>query len=260
MKIRIIEYISRRFTIINNLISFLGLRTTIKFLIARLRRSNKYIEILNIGLPETIWIRPHSADIWMLLQVFLHKEYQFASQFKLKNILDLGGNCGFTAIFMANLFPEAKIVTVEPDEDNFITLQKNISNYPNIVALNAAVWSKNCQVYLTNPTGDSSQKSFSEKSPNYNENITVVQAYDVVTISKMYGVSVWDFIKIDVEGAEIELLAAPQGWINYVNLIAIEIHDCCKDQAELLLKSFTYNWSKNLKINETHWRVRSGTR
>ena len=40
--------------------------------------------------------------------------------------IDAGANIGLTSIYFANKFPNAKIVALEPEIDNYIILQKNI--------------------------------------------------------------------------------------------------------------------------------------
>ena len=41
--------------------------------------------------------------------------------------LHAGGNVGYTALQFSLLFPNATIITVEPDPDNFVQLKKNIA-------------------------------------------------------------------------------------------------------------------------------------
>jgi FkbM family methyltransferase len=75
-------------------------------------------------------------------QIFLNREYGFPIPFKPRRILDLGAYVGFAAIFLAQRFPDAEIVCVEPSAENFRLLMLNTSAYSNIRQINAAVWSR----------------------------------------------------------------------------------------------------------------------
>ena len=60
-------------------------------------------------------------------------------RFEPRSILDLGANIGIASIDFALRYPQASIIAIEPVAANFQLLQKNISAFPNIRALNVAV-------------------------------------------------------------------------------------------------------------------------
>ena len=72
-------------------------------------------------------------------------EYFFPKELNPKVIFDIGGNIGITAIYLASLFPKAKIYTFEPLPDNFEILQINIQQYQNIEAFNIIFC---CKIYV----------------------------------------------------------------------------------------------------------------
>ena len=49
-------------------------------------------------------------------------------------VLDAGGNCGLASRVAARLWPDATVVTLEPDSDNFAVIQKNFEGIPNLHA------------------------------------------------------------------------------------------------------------------------------
>jgi hypothetical protein len=55
---------------------------------------------------------------------------------KYRFIIDAGGYIGTAAIAFAEVFPNARIVTLEPAIGNFRVLQRNVASYPNIIPLN----------------------------------------------------------------------------------------------------------------------------
>jgi FkbM family methyltransferase len=54
-------------------------------------------------------------------------------------IYDIGADCGSVTLFAHSLFPQAKIVAVEPNPWSYPRLAKNAADIPQIVAVNAAV-------------------------------------------------------------------------------------------------------------------------
>src|ERR1043166_989968 len=108
----------------------------------------QYFEILNsisrshLGsffavLPEIttpLLFRGASSDVWNLQQVFLGRQYGFEMPEPGK-ILDLGAYVGYTAVYFANRYPSASIISVEPPGSNFDTLIANTAAYPNIRCL-----------------------------------------------------------------------------------------------------------------------------
>lgn len=135
-----------------------------------------------------------------LKETFLDKCYNAVSN--LKNVLDLGGFLGETAVFFA--LTNKNVVVVEPDPDYLPFLKSNISNYSNIVLINKAV------IGTTSPTFS---KLFKNQIFDYGGSLSQIysgsQALEVETISiseiiQNYGP--FDGIKMDIEGSEFEIL------------------------------------------------------
>ena len=57
-------------------------------------------------------------------------------------ILDGGAHCGYATLQLAHRYPQAKIVAVEADPVNYAQLVRNTAHVPNIVAVHAAIWSR----------------------------------------------------------------------------------------------------------------------
>ena len=65
-----------------------------------------------------------------------------------KTIVDVGAHIGMATLSLARKYPNAKIVAVEPEGDNFASLAKNTAPYPNIKLIHAAIWKTNGEVTL----------------------------------------------------------------------------------------------------------------
>jgi FkbM family methyltransferase len=54
-------------------------------------------------------------------------------------IIDCGANIGLVSVMMKCLFPDVKIIAIEPDETNFELLKKNLQHYEGIELINAGI-------------------------------------------------------------------------------------------------------------------------
>jgi hypothetical protein len=97
----------------------------------------KKVDICNIeGLEYPVILRHNTLDTFVAHEIFQHKFYDVSMQNsrmysdyieeygvrKPRYILDAGGNIGLAAIFFAVNYPDAQILTIEPDKDNYFIL------------------------------------------------------------------------------------------------------------------------------------------
>lgn len=158
--------------------------------------------------------------------IFNDKEYDCAAEFKPspRRILDLGGNIGFGTVFFSKLFPEADFAVVEPDPRNLPLLRKNLGlNGVSATVVAGAVGPAMGTLalrYGENPTCSSLAGTGMHDLSN-----TVEVA--VTTVPKVMEQAGWDqidLVKVDIEGAEEELLARDNQWLAKVGAIIVEIH------------------------------------
>lgn len=240
--------------LIRRIFAVVGRSGAIRFIVRRAMGDTKSMAVRVNGYRHPVYVRPAKSDMWMLLQVLAGKEYRFAEKKALSTILDLGGNCGYASIFFATCFPDARIICVEPDSENFEILKRNLAGYPNVIPVNAAVWDTDGWVCLANPSAEASELSYAEPIGNESDK---VRSISVSTIAKEHGISAWSLIKMDIEGAELRMLRCGEDWIPSTSTIAMEIHDECRGESERLLNSFTAGWPVRFEAGETYWRSRS---
>ena len=93
-------------------------------------------------------IRKGSSDGSLFRQIFYDGEYDLAIPFEPKYIIDGGANIGFFAVLMANRFPNATIISIEPDSNNFELLKKNAGPYKNIIPVQSGIWNKDASLMV----------------------------------------------------------------------------------------------------------------
>ena len=134
-------------------------------------------------------------------------------------IIDCGGNIGLSSIYFAKMFPKAQIIVLEPEKNNFSILLKNIEGYKNIKALQAAIWSHEDKLYISNP--DAGSASFEVKEST---NISNKQIRGISVNSLTEGKEIL-LMKIDIEGSQKELFIKNTQWVNKTDLIILELED-----------------------------------
>ena len=100
------------------------------------------------GIRETIFLRKNTSDTAIFDQVFLHGDYDMHFNFQPQTIVDAGAHIGLFSIVMKNRFPNAKLICIEPDKNNFETLNKNLSGYSSVETVRAGLWNRNTKLEI----------------------------------------------------------------------------------------------------------------
>jgi FkbM family methyltransferase len=174
---------------------------------------------------KTVYFSSATEFVAGLKEIFIDKIY---SQ-RLPDhpyIIDCGANIGLSVIFMKKQYPNAEIVAFEPDEQNFKILKKNVEEggYSNIELRKEAVWIENTTIHFTsNGTTDS------RISPEGLGSVQVVaiRLRDLL-IRKI------DFLKIDIEGAEFQVIKDIAERLEMVDNMFIEYHGSFEENNEFL--------------------------
>jgi FkbM family methyltransferase len=136
-------------------------------------------------------------------------------------ILDVGANIGYTSIFFARNYPDAIVYAFEPVQENYSCLVENIKDYPNIVAHNFALGNSVGELTLSLPSSDDKNLGrMSVLGCGWKQETVPMESLDARDWGKV------DFIKIDVESYELEVLKGGEALLNkYWPLIQLEIND-----------------------------------
>lgn len=143
-------------------------------------------------------------------------------------ILDCGANIGLSAIYLKSICPTAAIECFEPDTKNFELLSRNIHScrLANIHLHNAAVWKENTTLQFVN------DGSLSSRVDNSLTNITSIKI-DALRLKDFMTKEI-DFLKIDIEGAEYEVLKDIEECLHFVKNFFLEYHGKFSENDQLL--------------------------
>lgn len=196
--------------------------TGIRFLFHRALKPNRLISINLKQLKEPVYLRNSTSDISVFYQVFFQDSYKLDYPSPVEAIIDCGANIGLSSIFYSLHFPQAKIIALEPEENNFNLLVKNCRPYENIIPLKAGIWNKRTGLEVINKTGQPWEMQVVEShAPNAD-----VEAVSVPCLLEKYNLKKIDILKIDIEGSEKELFeTGSEKWLPLTKTLIIELHD-----------------------------------
>ena len=148
--------------------------------------------------------RKNTEDLDIVSVFNEEKIREFFKKFESGIFVDVGANIGKYTILVGNHLKNGKIIAIEPDPDNFVSLKRNVklNKLRNIVCINKAVYSENRTLKLYKAEGSVGHSVIVKPSNNYIE----IQGETLDNILKNIGVQSIDLLKIDVEGAESEVL------------------------------------------------------
>ena len=144
-----------------------------------------------------------------IVETFIEKIHLVNSQENLDNkiVLDIGAECGDTALFFANL--GAKVYSFEPIKDNFSALKRNLELNPklaeNITAVNAAVGKDETLKFFKDPSTPNYGASFVYNKRGENALIETVEGLSLDTVLKKYNLKEVELMKMDCKGCEFFL-------------------------------------------------------
>ncbi len=147
-----------------------------------------------------------------------------------QNVLDLGGNIGMVAIYMAKkVGPKGHVWVYEPDRKNQELLQRHITlnDVANITLVPYGVWHESGT--LTFYEGGTYTSSF-VKTNYIDEDPSRYQAVSIPVVTldeemRRLGWEKLDFIKMDIEGSEVAALQGAQNLLSRLSpSLLIETH------------------------------------
>lgn len=233
---------------IRNWLGHVGWRGTFSYSIYRAKRAIGFAEPLVLRFKPRLAMYPllvrleHSTDMFIFLQIFRSNEYDCMLGISSPDfILDLGANVGYSSAYFLSAFPEAKIIAIEPDPDNYRMCCKNLAPYGDRVrVVLGAVWPRRSQLVLI-PGGPRCECGTQVRAGKNSEGS--VDGWDIPSLLEMGAANRIDILKIDIERSELQVFGdGALTWLSKVRNICIELHgDDCKDVFFRALEPFEYD-------------------
>lgn len=187
-------------------------------------------------------IRSKTSDRTILNEIWLNNFYT-PQKFEINEndiIFDLGSHIGFFSVFAAISAKKGIVYSFEPSPDSFKLLEKNISlnNIKNIKLINKAVACKSGirEFILSDNASGNHFASFGGNQENKKITVPTINLEEFI---KSNNISVIDFLKMDCEEAEYEIIfnCSPEIF-KIIKKISMEYHNIDSSQNATQLKKF----------------------
>ncbi len=174
---------------------------------------------------------------YQVKEYFVDERMKFESKKANPVIIDCGANVGVSVLYFKQLFPNAIVEAFEPDPNIVSYLKKNLSSnkVEGIKLHEKAVWKDDKGIEFGVEGADGGSVFLQGKKTIH---IETVRLKDVLASYKEI-----DLLKIDIEGAEVEVIKDCNEELSKVNYLFIEYHSWISNKQELdvLLSILTKN-------------------
>ncbi len=234
----------------------IGLPATLGVLKDWLRGKVRTHDVTLPGWPHPVALRLPTSDIQVVKQVFNTEEYQFDTAEDPKVIIDAGANIGLAAIWFTHRFPGVRVVAVEAERSNFEVLEKNVAPYPNITPIHAALWDTDGSIEVRDVGvghwGFMTGSADDQNSAMDGHTVSEVEAITVHTLMQRFDLNYVDLLKMDIEGAELEVFRTSSNWLDRVGAMIVELHEGmkpgCTDSFRRGSRGFDAEWMQGENV------------
>ena len=170
-----------------------------------------------------------------VMEIFIDEVYRFETSNKTPLIIDCGANIGLSLIYFKQLYPNSQIIAFEADPNIAEICRYNVEqfNFKDVDVINAAVWTEDGYMsFLPNDSLGGKLEGGSDSSKSISVKTLRLLPYLEMPV---------DFLKIDIEGAEVDLLLDIKDSLDKVGLLFVEYHSSVGEtqRLDLLLRVLT---------------------
>jgi FkbM family methyltransferase len=159
-----------------------------------------------------------STFLMSIHELFVKEFYKFKTDAKRPRIIDCGSYIGTSLLYFKVNYPNSVVTGFEPDDANYLLLNMNLKNwnFADLTVQNAAIWTNNDSVSFESEGNMSSRITEGSNAPS-DKLVKCVRLRDLLDEPV-------DFLKIDIEGAELEVLRDCSDKLHNVKNLFVEYH------------------------------------
>ncbi len=190
-----------------------------------------------------IAMRPKRGDLTAFRETWLQRVY-LGPNLRLAagdTVIDVGANIGCFTLFAASCVgPRGRVISIEPDAETFGRLKLNIqaNRLRNVIPLRAALAGRSGTVSLRSCPNALFSSLYGQVDGRHNDGtVQEVPAMTIDQIMSNAGVVSCNFLKMDCEGAEHEIVAAMSvETAARIGQIGMELHDLAGVDSEATIR------------------------
>ncbi|HEV7231034.1 MAG TPA: FkbM family methyltransferase [Bacteroidia bacterium] len=161
-------------------------------------------------------------------EIFLNRILDFETKNPNPFIIDVGANIGLVSIFCKKKYPSAELVCIEADPLIFKLLEQNIRSFAfeQVTLIQKAAWDKDDSTLSFFGDGADGGTLLSPGSNKKGIQVNTMRLSALI-------VKPVDFLKIDIEGAELVVMQEIETKLGFVQKIFIEYHSYRSKEQDL---------------------------
>ncbi len=189
------------------------------------RRGDETISLKPRGVSRPVWMRPRASDIRVVYEIFTKRELAFPWPYPQppRRVIDAGANVGYATLAIKERWPECEIVALEPDDSNFEVLARNCENMSGVTLLKRGLWSESRSLKL-----EAHSRNMGAWALKFEPCEPLdPDAVHAVSIPDLLDEMAWedcDFLKMDIEGAEMPIFRRSCEWLPRAGSVLVEAH------------------------------------
>lgn len=156
--------------------------------------------------------------LFMHDEIFTKEIYKFETNTRYPMIIDVGSNIGLSILFFKSIYPSSRVIGFEPDPTVFEKLATNIASRKlrDVEVKNIALWNERTELTFFSEGSDAGRiGNITEQGNSISVKTELLSDYLIEDI---------DLLKIDVEGAELNIVYEAKNKLHFVKRMFVEYH------------------------------------
>jgi FkbM family methyltransferase len=168
-----------------------------------------------------------ASFISMYKDIYEQEIYRFQAGTDRPFIIDGGANIGLSVLYFKELYPEAQVIAFEPDDQIYAVLERNIQSgdHDRVELVRRALWSSETSLTFMSEGADGGRVARPQDTNN--KVVRTVRLRDYLDDRKV------DLLKLDIEGAETEVLLDCADRLGNVERLFVEYHSFAREPQTL---------------------------
>jgi len=186
----------------------------------RLQSMPRYTKTTSSLLGPTIGLVDSVSFLAQYRVIFAREKYRFTAKRPNPVFLDCGANIGLMSIYWKRAYPRARIIAFEPDPDVFEVLSWNVAHLglSDIELVQKAVWT--CADELPFWVEGADAGRLVQRG---DDTTRATRAVQTARLRDYLDMEI-DMLKLDIEGAEVEVILDCADRLNNVHNVLVEYH------------------------------------
>jgi len=197
----------------------LTLSSRFRYALWRLTGGKRTIDLQLVNGPCLRMRSLETTDYGIAWQIFLRDDYESPIPVEnVQRIVDLGANVGYSCLYWCHRYPQSQVTAFEPHPRHLKAIEENLALnkvLDRVNVIGAAAGSNERTSYLTDARASS---AVTDKPADFE-----IRVVDIFREPAMQGRI--DILKMDIEGAEYEILSDPRFQQLDIRVLVLEWHN-----------------------------------